>query len=117
MARLALLADTRAALPPSRIGFSTAFMKIKLMEPTASETQDSVGAGGALPVIREHIVSTPGTFGGKPRIAGSRIQVKQVAIMDERQGISPEEIVSEYRTSRSPASTPIWPTTTTTGKR
>jgi uncharacterized protein (DUF433 family) len=66
------------------------------MEPTASETQHSVTAAVILPVIREHIVATPGTCGGKPRIAGSRIQVKQVAIMHERQGISPEEIVSEF---------------------
>lgn len=51
---------------------------------------------GTLPVIREHIVSTPDTCGGKPRISGSRIQVKHVAIMHERQGISPEEIVSEF---------------------
>lgn len=51
---------------------------------------------GTLPVIREHIVSTPETCGGKPRIAGSRIQVKHVAIMHERQGMSPDEIVSEY---------------------
>ena len=49
-----------------------------------------------LPVIREHIVSTPDTCGGKPRIAGSRIQVKHLAIMHERQGMSPEEIVSEF---------------------
>ena len=51
---------------------------------------------GTHPVIREHIVSTPDTCGGKPRIAGSRIQVKQIAIMHERQGISPDEIVSQF---------------------
>ena len=51
---------------------------------------------GCSPVIREHIVSTPDTCGGKPRIAGSRIQVKHVAIMHERQRMSPEEIVSEF---------------------
>lgn len=47
-------------------------------------------------VIREHIVSTPDTCGGKPRVAGSRIQVKHLAVMHERQGMSPEEIVSEF---------------------
>lgn len=52
---------------------------------------------GTHPVIKEHIVSTPDTCGGKPRIAGSRIQVKQIAIMHERQGISPDEIVSQFR--------------------
>jgi uncharacterized protein (DUF433 family) len=51
---------------------------------------------GTLPVIREHIVSTPDTCGGKPRIAGSRIRVKDVVIMHERQGMSPEGIVSDF---------------------
>ena len=49
-----------------------------------------------LPVIREHIVATPDTCGGKPRIAGSRIQVKHIAIMHERERKSPDEIVSEF---------------------
>lgn len=48
------------------------------------------------PTDRVRIVSTPGTCGGKPRIAGSRIQVKHLAIMHERQGMSPEDIVSEF---------------------
>jgi uncharacterized protein (DUF433 family) len=51
---------------------------------------------GALPVIREHIVSTPDTCGGKPRIAGSRIRVKDVVIWHERQGMAPAEIVSKW---------------------
>jgi uncharacterized protein (DUF433 family) len=66
------------------------------MEPTPSPSQDFPSMSGTLPVIREHIVATPDTCGGKPRIAGSRIQVKHVAIMHERQGMSPEEIVSEF---------------------
>src|SRR4051794_34384521 len=66
------------------------------MEPTTSQSQDSPSMMGTLPVIREHIVSTPDTCGGKPRIAGSRIQVKHIAIMHEREGKSPEEIVSEF---------------------
>jgi uncharacterized protein (DUF433 family) len=65
------------------------------MEPTTSQNQDFPTAVGTLSVIREHIVSTPDTCGGKPRIAGSRIQVKHVAIMHERQRMSPAEIVSE----------------------
>src|SRR5690242_7955629 len=69
---------------------------IGYMEPTASPSQDSPSIPGTLPVIHEHIVSTPDTCGGKPRIAGSRIQVKHVAIMHEREGKSPEEIVSEF---------------------
>jgi uncharacterized protein (DUF433 family) len=49
-----------------------------------------------LSVIREHIVRTPETCGGKPRISGSRIQVKHVVIWHERMGQSPAQIVSEY---------------------
>jgi uncharacterized protein (DUF433 family) len=45
--------------------------------------------------VREPIVSTPNTCGGKPRVAGTRIQVKHLAIMHERQGMSPEEILGE----------------------
>lgn len=66
------------------------------MDPTTSQTRENASTAGALPVIREHIVSTPDTCGGKPRIAGSRIQVKHVAVMHEREGKSPEEIVSEF---------------------
>jgi uncharacterized protein (DUF433 family) len=40
---------------------------------------------GTVPVIHEHIVWTPDTCGGKPRIAGSRIEVKHVVIMRERE--------------------------------
>jgi uncharacterized protein (DUF433 family) len=65
------------------------------MEPTV-QTEDPRAETGSLAVIREHIVCTPDTCGGKPRIAGSRIQVKHLAIMHERQGMSPEEIVAEF---------------------
>ena len=67
------------------------------MEPTVSPNQTTPQAEETtFPVIREHIVSTPDTCGGKPRIAGSRIQVKHVVVMHERQGMSPAEIVSAY---------------------
>src|SRR3954447_17887563 len=66
------------------------------MEPTASPIQDSPSMVGALPVIREHIVSTPDTCGGKPRIAGSRIRVKDVVIWHVHQGMTPAEIVSKW---------------------
>jgi uncharacterized protein (DUF433 family) len=66
------------------------------MEPTTSQSEDSTPTVGALPVIREHIVSTPDTCGGKPRIAGSRIPVKDVVIWNERQGMAPAEIVSKW---------------------
>lgn len=44
------------------------------------------------------IVTTPGVRGGKPRIAGHRITVSDVAIWHERMGMSPDEIVAEYPT-------------------
>lgn len=51
---------------------------------------------GAIPVIREHIVATPGTCGGKPRIAGTRIRVKEVAICYAYEGMSPEAMTSQW---------------------
>ena len=58
-----------------------------------SPTPESEGEKN-LDVIR--IVSTPGTCGGKPRIAGHRIKVEHVAIWYERMGMSPDEIVSGW---------------------
>ena len=51
-----------------------------------------------LPVITEHIEITPGICGGKPRIAGHRIKVQDIAIWHEKMGMSPDEIVSGYPT-------------------
>ena len=48
------------------------------------------------PVISKHIEITPGTCGGKPRIAGHRITVQNIAIWHERLGMSPEEIVYHH---------------------
>jgi Protein of unknown function (DUF433) len=39
-------------------------------------------------VISQHIVSTPGVLGGKPRVAGHRIGVQDIAIWHERMGRS-----------------------------
>jgi len=44
----------------------------------------------------EHIVTTPGTCGGKPRIAGHRIRVQDIALWHERLGYSVAEIVAHY---------------------
>lgn len=49
-----------------------------------------------LPVLREHIVVTPGVCGGKPRIAGHRIKVAHVAVRHERMGQTPEQIVEQH---------------------
>ena len=47
-------------------------------------------------VVTQHIVSTPDTAGGKPRIAGRRITVQQIATWHERLGLSPDDIASAY---------------------
>ena len=47
-------------------------------------------------VLEQHIEITPGVVGGKPRIAGHRITVQNIAIWHERMGISPDEIATEY---------------------
>ena len=45
--------------------------------------------------LDSHIVETPGTCGGRPRIAGRRIRVQDVAIWHQ-QGVSVNEMQSEY---------------------
>ncbi len=40
------------------------------------------------------IVRTPGTCGGRPRIAGTRITVENIAI-DSNAGMSPQQIIDE----------------------
>ena len=52
--------------------------------------------GRPSPGHEPRIVSTPGTCGGRPRIAGHRITVEDVAIWYERMGLSPDEIVSSH---------------------
>jgi uncharacterized protein (DUF433 family) len=46
--------------------------------------------------VTQHIVVTPGVLGGKPRVAGRRISVQDVAIWHERMGKSVDEIATEY---------------------
>jgi uncharacterized protein (DUF433 family) len=46
--------------------------------------------------MREHIVRTPETCGGQPRIAGSRIRVKDVVVWHIHNGISLDEIVTKW---------------------
>jgi uncharacterized protein (DUF433 family) len=44
----------------------------------------------------QHIEITPGICGGKPRIAGHRITVQNVAIWHEKLGRSVDEIATEH---------------------
>lgn len=47
-------------------------------------------------ILDRHIERTPDVTGGKPRIAGRRITVQNIAIWHERMGKSPDEICAEY---------------------
>lgn len=46
--------------------------------------------------LDQHIECTPGIAGGKPRVAGHRITVQNIAIWHDRLGMSVDEISSEY---------------------
>src|ERR1043166_386526 len=46
--------------------------------------------------LDQHIETTPGIANGKPRIAGHRITVQNVAIWHERLGMTADEIATEY---------------------
>ncbi len=55
----------------------------------------------AIQSLDQHIEITPDIAGGKPRIAGHRITVAQIAIWHERLGKSIDEIAAEYELSLS----------------
>jgi uncharacterized protein (DUF433 family) len=50
----------------------------------------------AIKTLDRHIEITPGVAGGKPRIAGHRITVQNIAIWHEWMGRSADGIASEY---------------------
>jgi uncharacterized protein (DUF433 family) len=50
----------------------------------------------ATKTLDQHIEVTLGIAGGKPRIAGHRITVQNIAIWHERLGKSADEIAAEY---------------------
>ncbi len=52
-------------------------------------------------IPNERIVKTPGTCGGRARIAGHRVRVQDVVIWSEYQGMTPDEIVSHIPRSLS----------------
>jgi uncharacterized protein (DUF433 family) len=45
-------------------------------------------------IPNERVVKTPGTCGGRARIAGHRVRVQDIVIWYEYQGMTPDEIVS-----------------------
>ena len=66
------------------------------MEPTLAKDPNLTSSQPVCSLSREHIVSTPETCGGKPRVDGTRIRVKDLVLWHEQLGMSPEEIVSEW---------------------
>ena len=46
--------------------------------------------------LDQHIEATPDVCGGKPRVAGRRITVQQIAVWHERMGKCVDEIATEY---------------------
>lgn len=60
------------------------------METQASPSVTSITTDG------ERIVCTPDTFGGKPRVAGTRIRVQDVYFWHDVEGKSPDEIVTSF---------------------
>jgi len=46
--------------------------------------------------LAAHIEATAGVAGGRPRVAGRRITVQNIAIWHERLGLAPDEIASEH---------------------
>src|SRR5688572_241417 len=46
--------------------------------------------------VTQHIEKTPGTCGGKARIAGTRIRVQDIYVWHELRGWRPEEIVARF---------------------
>ena len=52
-------------------------------------------------VLEQHIVATPSTRSGKPRLEGTRITVADVVIWHFRMGYSPDEIAVKWDLSLS----------------
>lgn len=46
--------------------------------------------------VLAHIVVTPDIAHGRPRIAGHRIRVQDVAVWHERMGMSPDEMADQF---------------------
>ena len=46
--------------------------------------------------MHQHIETTPGIAGGRPRLAGHRITVEDIVIWHEHQGKSTTQIADEY---------------------
>ncbi|MBI4790772.1 MAG: DUF433 domain-containing protein [Chloroflexi bacterium] len=56
----------------------------------------AVTRGGTRVKTEQRIVATRGVAGGRPRLAGHRIRVQDVAMWHERQRMSPDEIADQF---------------------
>ena len=70
-------------------------MGVLVRSATASASGTQKGSSDVR-TLDEHIEATPGVVGGKPRIAGRRITVQDIAIWHERVGRSADEIAAEH---------------------
>ncbi len=61
-----------------------------------TDTTSSPARETVPPSLGEYIVATPGTCGGEPRIAGTRIKVRHVYGWVEGQGLSVSQVVEQY---------------------
>jgi len=59
-------------------------------------TSTTAVAEPADPGLAELIVRTPGTCGGQPHIAGTRIKVKHIAVWVQNLGRTPAQVVADY---------------------
>ncbi len=67
------------------------------MDPTVTPTLTPLSSAAPVPVsLADLIVKTPGTCGGRARIAGTRIKVEYIFNWVERQRMTPAEVVKEY---------------------
>jgi uncharacterized protein (DUF433 family) len=66
------------------------------MEPRATPTGDDVARSETSMGLTDMIVKTPGTCGGRARVAGTRIKVEHIYNWVERQGLTPAAVVAEH---------------------
>ena len=59
-------------------------------------TSSTAVGEAADPALADLIVKTPGTCGGQPRIAGTRIKVKHIAVWVQNMGRTPAQVVADY---------------------
>jgi uncharacterized protein (DUF433 family) len=77
-------------------------MRIVTLKQAAPATSDKTAhLETEMDAMSGHITITPGVAGGKPRISGRRITVQDIMFWHERQGMSADEIASEYDLSLS----------------